>query len=162
MFDEKGRLFGVINIIDLMVLVIILVAAGGVYYVRFWPGRAASTRGEPRTIEAVVLVQNVRMATVNVIKVGDKVRESKTNTFLAEVVAIDVKPSEVFVQEPDGRFVESTSTTKKDIYITLRGPGTVSENAIVLNGQEIRIGTRIAIKTNLYAVETTAMGITLK
>lgn len=162
LFDQKGRLFGLINIIDLLVLMLVTVGALGVYYVRFVPGRVAARRAEERGIEATVVVANVRMATVDVIKIGDRVRDSKTNAFLGEVINIDARPAEVVLQQPDGRFVESASTTRKDVYVTISGSGTVSENAITIGGSEIRIGTRIALKTNLYAVESTVMAINIK
>lgn len=162
LFDEKARLFGVINIIDLLVIVLVVVASGGFYYVRYGAGVSQANKAQPHTIEAVFLVNNVRMATVNVINVGDHVRDSRTNNYLGEIIALDVKPAEVVVQQPDGRLVESVSSSRKDIYVTLRGPGTVSPNNIILGTNEIRIGTRISLKTNMYAVETTVMEIKFK
>ena len=160
-FDEKGRVFGLINIIDLLVILVILVAAGGVYYVRF-SGLTPSSRVEEKTIEAVFLVNNVRMATVNVIKPGDKVRESKSNTFIGEVVGKDVQPTTVTVVQPDGTISETSSTSRKDVYVKVRGTGSVSENAIMMGSQEMRIGVRVQLKTNMWAVETTVMEIVLK
>jgi hypothetical protein len=160
LFDEKARLFGVINIIDFLVVVLVLVAAGGFYQMRY--GGLGAAKPQTKAVEAVFLVQNVRMATVDVIKIGDQVRDSRTNNYLGEVVAIDVRPAEILSLQPDGRFVETTSPSRKDIYVTIRGPGTVSPNIIMLGSNEIRIGTRINLKTNLWAVETTVMAIRLE
>lgn len=161
LFDQKGRVFGLINIIDLLVVLVILIAAGGVYYVRF-SGLSPSRRVEEKTIEAVFLVNNVRSATVDVIKAGDKVRESKSNTFLGEVIGKEVQPTTVTVVQPDGTISESSSATRKDVYVKVRGVGSVSENAIVMGSQEMRIGARVQLKTNMWAVETTVMEIVLK
>jgi len=161
LFDEKGRVLGLINIIDLLVIMVILVAAGGVYYVRF-SGLTPSSRVEQKTIEAVFLVNNVRSATVDVIKSGDKVRESKSNTFIGEVIGKDVQPTTVTVVQPDGTISESSSATRKDVYVKVRGTGSVSENAITMGSQEMRIGAKVSLKTNIWAVETTVMEIVIK
>jgi hypothetical protein len=162
LLDKKGRLFGIINIIDFLVIAVLLAAVGGVYYFKFAPARRATSGATDRSLEIQVLVPGVRMATVNVIKIGDNVRDSRTNIILGQITAIDVRPAEVITQMPDGKVVEGTSPSRKDMYVTLKGQGTVSENAISLGGSEIRIGSQLALKTNMYAVTTTVMLINYK
>lgn len=157
--DDKGRLLGMVNVFDLAVLLIIILAVGGLAYYRVGPGRHSVPRGQTGPIEVTLLVSNVRMPTVDAICVGDEVLESKSNLPLGEIVAKDVKPAEIVIQGQDGRFYETTSQTRKDVWLKVRGQGTVSPNAITLGPSEIRIGTPINIKTRLYAVETRVMGI---
>jgi hypothetical protein len=162
LLDKKGRLFGIINIIDFLVLAVLLAAVGGVYYFKFAPAQRATSGAENRAIEIEVLVPGVRMATVDVIRVGDQVRDSRTNIILGQITAIRVQAAEVITQMPDGKVVEGTSPSRKDMYVTVKGGGTVSENAITLGGTEIRIGSQLALKTNMYAVTTTVMLINYK
>lgn len=153
--DNKGRLFGKINIIDL--LVVLLIAA---VVARF----AISTRNKPtsietKTIQAMFLVKDVREATSSVIKVGDVVREVKTNVVLGEVTDVRVEPSQVFVDTADGRVVAATHPVFNDVYITVEGKGTASSNAVVIGNSEIRIGTSLVLTTNIYSVTSTVVGI---
>ncbi|MGE5484557.1 MAG: DUF4330 domain-containing protein [Ignavibacteriales bacterium] len=159
LIDSRGRILGKVNIIDLLIVVMVLTALYG-----FWHARSASTglaalRGGTREIEATFVVSNVRPATSSVIKVGDKVNDSKTNTYLGEVTAVRVEPAEIAVTGPDGRIYESRSATRQDVWVTIRGQGRVSPNAITLGSNEIRIGTQISLKTNIYAVQSTVMEI---
>lgn len=47
----------------------------------------------------------------------------------------------------------------KDIYLTIQGSGTAGDNAIVLGSNEIRVGTTLQLKTNMYSVTSTVMSI---
>lgn len=155
LIDKKGRLFGLINVIDL--LVIILVVAVAARFVLNPQKNSSAT--EEKTIQVVMLVKDVRDATAKVIKEGDIVRETKTNNLLGKVTKVEVKPAETLVNTADGRVLNVPNPVLKDVYVTVEGPATVGENAIVLGGTEIRIGTAVQMKTNLYAVVATVMEI---
>lgn len=154
--DERGRLFGVINVIDLAALLVLVV-----FVTKFAYPRVAASRGgvTEKEIQVVFLVTKVRFATASVIRPGDEVREVKSNLFLGRVVDVVVKPMPTEVETADGRVVLADSPVYKDVWITVSGPGRISPNAIILGSQEIRIGTKVNLKTNLYAVESTVMEI---
>ena len=155
LIDKKGRVFGLINIIDLLVILLILAVVG-----RFALKSQQQPAGvESKNIEVVLLVKEVRDATANVIKEGDIVRETKSNTLLGKVTKVEVVPSDTLVDTADGRVVNYPNPILKDVYITLVGTGTASENAIVVGNSEIRIGTILNAKTNIYSVISTVMGI---
>lgn len=153
--DNKGRIFGLINIIDLLVILVILAVVA-----RFGAKIHQSSVGsQAKDIEAVLYVKEVKDATADVIKVGDTVKETKTNGVLGKVTNVEVKPSETLVETADGRIVVYPNPVLKDVYITVKGTGSVNENAIVLGSNEIRIGTSLQIKTNIYSVTSTVMEI---
>jgi len=155
LFDNKGRIFGIINVIDLLVILLIVVVVA-----RFM----ISSQNKPasvqtKNIQVTLLVKDVRDATSSVIKDGDIIRETKTNLLLGKVTNVDVKPADTLVNTADGRVVNYPNPVLKDVYVTFVGSGTAGENAIVVGNSEIRIGTQLSVKTNTYAVITTVMGI---
>lgn len=153
--DKKGRLFGLINVIDLLVIILVVAVVA-----RFALNpQKSSLTNEEKKIQVVLLVKDVRDATANVIKEGDIVRETKTNNLLGKVTKVEVKPAETLVNTADGRVLNVPNPVLKDVYVTVEGSATVGENAIVLGGTEIRIGTAVQMKTNLYAVVATVMEI---
>lgn len=153
--DKKGRLFGLINVIDLLVIILVVAVVA-----RFALNpQKSSLTNEEKKIQVVLLVKDVRDATANVIKEGDMVRETKTNNLLGKVTKVEVKPAETLVNTADGRVLNVPNPVLKDVYVTVEGSATVGENAIVLGGTEIRIGTALQMKTNLYAVVATVMEI---
>jgi hypothetical protein len=153
--DKKGRLFGLINVIDLLVIILVVAVVA-----RFALNpQKSSLTNEEKKIQVVLLVKDVRDATANVIKEGDVVRETKTNNLLGKVTKVEVKPAETLVTTADGRVLNVPNPVLKDVYVTVEGSATVGENAIVLGGTEVRIGTALQMKTNLYAVVATVMEI---
>jgi hypothetical protein len=157
--DSKGRVFGKVNIIDILVVVLIAAAAFGYWHTRVGSKQLSELRGKTGPVEVTFLVANVRPATVNAIKVGDKVNDSRSNTYLGEVTAVRAEPAEIAVTGPDGRIYESTSTIRKDVWVTVVGPGRVSPNVITLGSTEVRIGAQVALKSNIFAVQSTVMAI---
>jgi len=86
----------------------------------------------------------------------------KTNAVLGKVTNVKVVPSETVVETADGRLVVASNPIYKDMYITIQGTGTAGENAIVLGSNEIRIGTTLQLKTNMYSVTSTVMSIDVR
>lgn len=155
LIDKKGRIFGLINIIDLLIILLILAVVG-----RFALKVQQQPAGvESKNIEVVLLVKEVRDATANVIKEGDIVRETKTNMVLGKVTKVEILPSDTLVNTADGRVVNYPNPILKDVYVTLVGSGTAGENATVIGNSEIRVGTILNAKTNVYSVISTVMGI---
>lgn len=156
--DDKGRLFGLINIIDLVVLLLIVVVLG-----RFGASRFLQRSGGPGVeqseLEVVVIVENVRQATVDVIKPGDRVIETKTNSPVGTVTQLEVQPSTVFKQLDDGTFIESQSASRFDVWVTIKGAGRVTPNVVMLGNNEVRVGTQLSLRTNIWAVKATVMQI---
>jgi len=158
LIDNKGRVFGLINIIDLLVILLIVAIVGRFVLMQNKQPTGAVTKN----IEVVVHVKEVRDATCNVINEGDIVKETKTNAVLGKITNIKIVPSESVVETSDGRLVVAQNPVYKDMYITIQGTGTASENAIVLGSNEIRVGTSLQLKTNMYSVTSTVLNIDVK
>jgi hypothetical protein len=73
LIDNRGRLFGRINVIDFIVIVVVILFLAGVAYTRLKPGNLQGI--EPTTIEVTFLVPNVRGPSINAPELGDIVRE---------------------------------------------------------------------------------------
>jgi len=157
--DEKGRLFGLVNLVDLgVVLLVLALAAAGVYKVvtvRAGPVRV------PREIDFTMLVQEVRQATVDVVHAGDFVWEYDSSLPFGTVSAVEVIPATRHAQTNDGKWVLSELPERFDLLLTVRASALVSDAAIVVGRMEIRIGTKVTVKTATYAVETRVIGIHL-
>jgi hypothetical protein len=158
LLDTRGRLFGVINVIDFLIVVLFVTFVSGFAYTRYFRNRVLETL-VPRDIQVTFMVPTVRGPSIEAVSVGDRVVESKTNGYLGEVIAVSSEPADVVTQLPDGRYYEMPSTNRKDLYVVVEGPGKVTGNAIILGSQEVRIGAKVSIKTNLYAFESIVWGI---
>lgn len=147
--------------IDVLALLVIA-AAVVVAAIRFGTKSIGKAPGEEKQIEVTFLVAAVRDASVNAARVGDKVWDSKTNNYLGVIVDKKVEPADIVAVLPDGRLYETVSTRRKDMYLTVRGTGIVSENLITLGGVELRIGTQVGLKSNIFAFQSTVVDIALE
>ncbi len=167
MIDEKGRLFGKLNIIDLLavlaalVLLVVLAfqlagqsAAEGASPT---PTPTPSPTADPGTSVIEYTVKYSRMDPA----VYEKVKESfdggdrqfMTNGGLevegSEVIGLRAEPFVITVAGADGKVFTQTDPYYLDVYFTARSE---TSNAITnrVNTQEVRIGRTFIIKTRNY------------
>ncbi|QEK11450.1 DUF4330 domain-containing protein [Crassaminicella thermophila] len=157
LIDEKGRLFGKINLFDLLVVVVIFALIGGASY-KFSVSNKNVAINES-DLKVKLWVADIKDVTVNVINVGDIVKEYDSNLVFGEIIKKEVKPHYEEVKTSDGRVVNAPVEGKYDVYLTLKCRGIDSENAIAIASKEVRIGGKIVIKHKLYAVQSRAVEI---
>lgn len=155
--DDRGRLFGLVNLVDLVVVLVVLALVGaGVYKVM--AVRAGPVR-QTRTVELTLLAAEVRSATVDVVREGVQVWEHDSSLPFGTVTAVQVLPATKHTATADGRWILAEIPERYDLLVTLRVPALVSETAITIGRMETRIGTRVTIKTAYFALETRVVGI---
>lgn len=157
--DEKGRLFGRVNIVDLLIILVIVALAGRVAYGRILDYVAPAISAEKVEIEVELLVSGVRQATIDVLQPGTNLYHTQTNAYLGVLTDLRIEPAEIMIQLPDGGIIESTSAIRYDVYMTVKGPARITERVILLGNTEIRVGTRVPLQSRLASVAATVMAI---
>ena len=99
-----------------------------------------------KPVEVVLLVEDVRPATADALTEGETILNTKSNAVLGELVKKEVVPALKEVETADGRLVLAEAPYRKDVYMTVRGPGQVTENVIILGGYEMRVGANVQVK----------------
>lgn len=144
--DEKGKLFGLINIVDLLVLAAILLVLGGAAYK--FKGQGGG-EGAARTVKATVIAPGVRPEMLTGVKVGDKMVSGSSYTNVV-VKDVKVRPAYMITTDSAGRRVEAVDPYLKDLIVTVEGKTVISGGTINLGGQEIRRGKDYFIKSLDY------------
>jgi hypothetical protein len=101
-FFEKGKIFGLLNIIDLIIILLILGAIWGVFAKTSLLGRIKQNY-VVSPIQVLIIVENVRQYTVDVVKPGDLIKESRSGEQLGvvkEVMVEDYKEKAVWRMSP--------------------------------------------------------------
>ncbi|MDD7352213.1 DUF4330 domain-containing protein [Peptoniphilus sp. AGMB00490] len=157
--DKKGRLFGLINIVDLLVIILIL-ALVAVGVKRF--GTKAAV-GEASTKKGVITaeVKDVRDVTANNIKVGDKIFDYDKGTYLGKIVAAEVEPYKDKT-EYQGKFYNSEVPGKYRVIMTIDADVKETEDFYQVGTEQIRIGAEMRIKNKNITTFMTILGIELK
>lgn len=148
MIDEKGRIFGLINVIDLLVLILILVLAGGYFY---RSSSADVTQTQTATVK--VLCPYLRAEVAEQIHEGDQLlaRGQLQPVYVTEVKVVNAKDTE---PDDQGKIILQDHPFRKDVYLTLEGPIAMTGAEINMAGQQVRAGMdKYTMKTQLFEVE---------
>lgn len=162
--DEKGKLFGIINPVDLIVVVLILSVIGGFGY-RMVSSKLNANGGTPFSKEKeayVTLYANlVTPEVAESIKVGDKLVANNQYTN-AEVVDVKVEPAAYVSPNSEGRAVKSDHPLWKDVTITVKDVVNPANVILKVGEQEVRVGYSFVFKTQTVEANSKIRGIELK
>ncbi|HOV80709.1 MAG TPA: DUF4330 domain-containing protein [Bacillota bacterium] len=153
--EEKGRF----NFIDVLVVAVVLaLIAAGVYKLFFVNKGLAAQNGE---VEFKVLLEKVRMPTVEAFKEGQTVRDVQTNIVLGTVVGKEASPYKQAVPTLDGRVVAADVPDQYNLIVTVRSPAIVTDNNVTIGNKEIKTGGQVSIKTNTASSTGIFYGVTI-
>ncbi len=157
LIDEKGRLFGRVNVIDIAIILIII-TVGFVAAKFIFPD--ANKEVVTRKIEYdVELLHNTREL-AEMIKIGDEIRDSVKGEYLGKIIKTEIRPTTMITANTDeGRFIKAELPNLYDVIITLEASGKETENSIIAEGQEIKVGKRMYVKGKGYAGAGYILGI---
>lgn len=155
LMDEKGKLFGLINIIDLMAVVVLaLLIFGGVKRLKSQPIIA------DKTSEAIITyeVEDVRMATVENVVVGDPIYHYDKNEYIGEIVEVEHREYTEPV-EFNGEWVSSAVPNKYVVSFKVKADVKNNPEVVLAGGEQTRVGTQYRMKNKRIGFFGTAMEV---
>jgi len=132
--DEKSRLFGIINPVDLLLVVAVIAALFIVASVLF-PSVSPTKPASKDLIKVTILAGGIRGYVPGSIKVGDPINR-KTGGKMGKVVAIDAVPATFEEPTAAGTLRKVTSSVFTDLYITIEGAGQINPGVSAFMGDE--------------------------
>ncbi|MDD4188933.1 MAG: DUF4330 domain-containing protein [Eubacteriales bacterium] len=149
--NEKGKLFGLINIVDLVIILIILAVVGGVGYKylikneTLFPGKKPE---ELKDYTVTVFCPMVPENTENYIKPGDVLFYDSHGEL--DAVIMSVRSDDISIT-PEGVELDEPHPYLKDLTVTIKISSDAADKRIMMAGIQINIGKEIYVKT--YRVE---------
>ncbi len=159
MIDEKGRILGRINIVDLFIVLLVLALA----FAYLYQDRALDVSPQANTIVVKVVCPNVYPGVENNLMLGD--------TLVASGALTNVKITEMRVDDAnwatpnaDGQVVLSKNPFRRDIFLTLEGQSAqVSPAEITFAGQKVQAGKEdFYVKTQKVSLLATVTSINIE
>ncbi len=146
MIDKSGRLFGKLNIIDFIFIILILAAA--VFAMnKFGVFSPEKTSG---TVEQKMLLtmyqEEANTFTVSNIKPGDPVSESFQNTNFGKVTDIEIGEPVNWGADQEGRQTEAGRDGYSSIKLEIEAPGTVTSSGLTISGVKYYVGQVLVIR----------------
>lgn len=148
--NEKGKLFGIINIIDLIViLAIVLLVGGGVK-------RAKTNKPEIITETKKALIEfeisDIRTPSVEALEVGDMLYTSDKGEEFGKVVHKKIEPSKELVETRDGKLVFAEVPEKYDVTLMIEVQAKDTPDSVVVVGEQVRIGQQFKFKNKKIVI----------
>ena len=129
--NEKGKLFGIINVVDLLVLVAAIAVVAGVGYKLF--AKQIKEVASPQ----VSLTMTIRVRGATPFLVNEVHGNSYVNAQITDMKIDDYNQQ---VTTADGRIVTATDPEKKDLVFTITTKVSKGTPAPAIGTQEVRAG----------------------
>lgn len=156
LIDEKGKIFGKLNVVDLIVAVVIIALIGAAAY-RLTSKRINANGETPLSQEQEIYV--TLFASLVVPEVADNLKEGDklvaNNRFTnGEVVSVKSEPADYVGVNSDGVAVHSKHPLWKDVTVVIKD--TVNPSSVLLKAgnQEVRVGYTFILKTQTVETNT--------
>lgn len=133
LIDEKGRLFGKVNLIDLAVILVIVVAVAALAMKFFGNDVVESVTSPKVTITYQVVCEDVPQS------VAEYCTENYSGQLLSSGKLLDAYITDcTSVETADGH----------DLYFTMQGTCSYTGNTYAMGSQEVRVGMEHLVKTS--------------
>jgi hypothetical protein len=154
MIDRQGKLFGVINILDLF-LILLLIGAGIFAAGKFLGsndegGILAPAEKYPVTYKLYNSAEHKFV--IDRIKPGTVIRNANNNQVIGQVVDIEKYPGKTYLATADGQMVLSEVPNKYESIITIRTTEATGSTPSV-GGVALLVGNRLRIKGPDFTLE---------
>ncbi|MBQ1333851.1 MAG: DUF4330 domain-containing protein [Clostridia bacterium] len=144
--DKKGKLFGKVSIIDIILIIIIIAAVCAVGLKTMNAGSSAQVKSDTQ-FYVTFKVENVRSYTLDAVEEGDIFYE-KNAAKLGTVTAVSGEPYMEIVTLQDGTSMQSPSVERYTVYITMLCEGKEDADGFYIGGtKQVASGMDIKLKS---------------
>jgi len=150
--NEKGKLFGIINVVDLMCLLIIVLLAAGIGWKVLGP-QVQATVAPTATMTSTFRIRGTQAYTLEELERNNLVGQQLvmgTGYVDAYITDVEYVPYRVQVTTDDGTIVDAEDPIKKDVIITVESKIASGAPVLKIGTQEVRAGRTFTLKTRTF------------
>lgn len=162
MIDSKGKFFGKINVVDLLIIVLLIFAIVATVY-KFKFSAHNDVNESNIKIEYVLKVRDVRDYTVSSIKKGDPIYDEESGDYLGVISGVEKEPAKEYIGRNDGKIFYSEKPERYDVYITVDSDARVIGGSYFANGKrEINKFSSILINAQNFSCTSEVQSVSVK
>jgi hypothetical protein len=146
--DQKGRLFGKVSVIDLLILLAVVGLGLGYVYQRTSPEILQIVNADTK-FYVTMTANRMRGFSVDAVDIGDIMYKQHDRQPLGTVVKLETEPATDYMLYPDGTAVLVEMEERYRMYITLESTGSITDVGYHVNGiMHIAPGSEIVLVSN--------------
>lgn len=145
-FDKDGRLFGKINVIDILIVIVAVAAVSFVLSRSSGSSIAPGATGTDNTYIMKFYVDVIQDFVVEHMQVGDTVMDDGKNINLGTIVDLKVEDSVEFHPDTSGVLVQSPRDGYHSLEITSELTAQSFNNGLIINGNRYAVGQSVTIR----------------
>ncbi len=153
MIDKNGKLFGKINLIDLLIILIIIAAVVFFATKAFTPAQEAAGT-ETGTVQVQFFSSKAPVGTAEAIELGAPAFEDTTNVQFGKVIAVESEPAYTYLVDDDGNPVKTEVPYNYAVSVTVELEGNLTEKGLYVGGRLYGVGANFTMhfgKSTVYA-----------
>jgi hypothetical protein len=153
--DARGRFFGKVNVVDVIVLLVIVAV------VAFAVVRTTGDSSTTIPVTVTYYVEEQRQVTVNALvealQAKGTVRDDG-GTVLGKLVSVEPTPTREQVPTANGELRDDPSPIYSDITIVVQGQGRMSGSTVRIGSVQVRVGKKVTLIGTGFEVQTIITG----
>ena len=144
--DSKGKLFGKVSVVDIVIVLIVVLAVAFVGYKYTRSGTSNALFNKTEDVQITFYAELVNDFTAAAIQNGDPVLDYIQSTVIGHVSDVKTGKSILFGVDAKGQQVTTTREGYSSITITVDGKGILGSNGLTILGNTYDIGQTLTIK----------------
>jgi hypothetical protein len=129
--DSKGKLFGKVSIIDILVILIVVGGIAGVVY-KYTKSKVATPFTKPDTVQIVLYTEKTPEYAAKAINVGDPIKDRTDNVDLGTVTKVEISESKLYGFNSEGKSVASSQEGFVSVKVTAKVQGVLYKDRLTV------------------------------
>jgi|LSQX01.3.fsa_nt_gb hypothetical protein len=161
--DSKGKLFGKVSVIDILIVLVIAAGVAGVGY-KFSQSKTGPVFSAGDKIIMTFYGEEAADYAIQAIKKGDPARDQERGTFFGNIIEdVRIDESQRYGETPTGEKVVVSKEGYPSFYVTVEAAGTMGAYGdIIIGGSEYQIGRTVFLKAGGVYVPTRIYSFEIK
>ena len=150
---ENKKLFGKINLIDILLVIIIAIVGLIVYNVVFKSETAVNMGATYFTTKCIIKIDDLPVGASEYLKAGADVYDNETNVYIGKIVEFSSGDTmAIKVNHETNEFIESKTPSKETVYMTVEvNVSDQGSDLITANNYYVKVGKYLSVRSNNFA-----------
>ena len=132
LIDEEGKLFGIVNVIDVCIIIIVIVLGVGAFY-KFNVLDKTSSTAAMQPITYTVRVDKIRDFVLSNVETGDTIFDQASGNAIGTIVNVESEQAYEYINMPDGTFTKAPVENRINVIFTIEADAVVNDSGCYVN-----------------------------